>query len=305
MTNAGLLRATCVAVALATAVAAHDAPAAANDAPARTPTLANVPYGPDPRQVLDFYRADTREPAPLVLYLHGGAWVSGTKNWVKELTDLLDAGISVASVEYRLVGRAWAAGVRPPVAWPMQDAARALQFVRRRAAEWHVDPTRICAFGNSAGGCTALWLALHDDMADPASSDPVARQSTRLTCAATISAQTTLDPKLMRAWVPTIDYGAHAFGVGPDLARGLTPFENFLAQRDALLPWIEKYSPIAHVTPDDPPIYLWYVTAPSLGAADPHPEHSASFGEALRRRLASVGVEAVLVYPRAERAAYP
>ncbi|HWP66125.1 MAG TPA: hypothetical protein VNO26_09455, partial [Candidatus Limnocylindria bacterium] len=47
------------------------------------------------------------------------------------------------------------------------------------------------------------------------------------------------------------------------------------------------------------------VTAPSLGAADPHPEHSASFGEALRRRLASVGVEAVLVYPRAERAAYP
>ncbi|HXH06195.1 MAG TPA: hypothetical protein VNI83_06360, partial [Vicinamibacterales bacterium] len=82
MTNARLLRAACVAVALAaTPAPANDAPApaAADDAPARAPTLANVPYGPDPRQVLDFYRAETKEPAPLVLYLHGGAWMGGSK----------------------------------------------------------------------------------------------------------------------------------------------------------------------------------------------------------------------------------
>ena len=281
--------------------------AVATDAapPRPKPTLADVHYGPDARQVLDFWKADSREPAPLMLYIHGGSWMGGSKAGVEGLEEALAAGISVASVEYRLVGKATAAGVQPPVAWPMHDAARALQFVRSRAAEWNVDKTRICVLGNSAGACTGLWLAFHADMADAKSSDPVARESTRLTCAAGISAQTSLDPVQMRAWIPNIDYGGHAFGVRSDPAKGLTRFENFLAQRARLLPWIEEYSPIGLVTPDDPPVYLFYVTNPAFMRPQVAPEHSPNFGVALQRKLAGAGVEGVLVYPQAPSAAYP
>ena len=55
------------------------------------------------------------------------------------------------------------------------------------------------------------WLAFHDDMADPKSGDLVARESTRLACAAVIGAQTTLDPKQMVEWTPNSRYGGHAW----------------------------------------------------------------------------------------------
>jgi acetyl esterase/lipase len=263
----------------------------------RPPTLANVAYGADRRQVVDFWKAESKEPTPLVLFVHGGSWVGGDKAQVAGVRELLAAGISFVSVEYRSTQGAYGAGVQPPVAWPMHDVARALQFVRSQAAAWHVDKTRICAFGNSAGGATSLWLAFHDDMADPKSSDPVARESTRLACVATVSAQTTLDPVQMQAWIPGIDYGAHAFGIGPDRARGLSEFQHFVAERDRLLPWIKEYSPYELVTSDDPPVHLQYTTAPTR-LATRAPEHSANFGVRLKRKLETVGVPCELVYPR-------
>src|SRR5436190_93572 len=49
------------------------------------PTFANVPYGDHPRQVLDFYKADTPDPAPLVVFIHGGGWVNGDKAGIGSL----------------------------------------------------------------------------------------------------------------------------------------------------------------------------------------------------------------------------
>jgi acetyl esterase/lipase len=133
---------------------------------------------------------------------------------------------------------------------PLEDAARALQFVRSKAAEWNIDKKRIGATGGSAGACSSLWLAFHDDMADPKSSDPIARESTRLYCAAVNGAQVTLDPKVVREWMPNYTYGAHAFGL-----KNLDEVEK---NRDKLKAWIKEYSPIEHVTKDDPPIGLFY-----------------------------------------------
>jgi acetyl esterase/lipase len=234
-----------------------------------------------------------------MFFIHGGGWEAGIKTPVAGLRPVLDAGISVVSIEYRMISRARLAGVKPPVLWPLQDAARALQFVRRKAPEWNIDPTRIGLAGNSAGACSALWLAFHDDMADPASADPVARESTRVALAALISAQTSLDPKQMREWIPNIDYGAHAFGFDPDPARGVTKFEKFLAARDTIQPWIEEYSPYALASADDPPVYLHYVTPPALGKPQEEATHSANFGVGLQQKLRRVGVECQLVYPGA------
>ena len=95
----------------------------------------------------------------------------------------------MAAVNYRLISQAMEQKIEPPVKASLRDAARALQTIRSKAREWNLDPRRIGAMGVSAGACTSLWLALHNDLADPKSSDPIARESTRLTCAGGNGAQ--------------------------------------------------------------------------------------------------------------------
>jgi acetyl esterase/lipase len=204
---------------------------------------------------------------------------------------MLKEGISVVSVEYRFILEATADKEEPPVKGPLHDAARALQFVRSKAAEWNIDKQRIAASGTSAGACSSLWLAFHPDMADPKSADPIARESTRLWCAAVGGAQTTLDPQQMKDWTPNSTYGGHAFG--------LKGFAEFLAKRGTILPWIAEYSPYALVTSDDPPIYLYYSAPPSLGQNQKDPTHTSNFGVKLQEKCQSVGVECELVYPGA------
>ncbi len=263
--------------------------------PVPRPTLANVPYGSHERQVLDFWKADSDRPTPLVFVIHGGGWQGGEKERVNRFVNvagLLAHGISVVAINYRLVQQASAAGIEPPVKAPLHDAARALQFVRSKAAEWNVDQARIGAAGGSAGACSSLWLAFHDDLADPRSSDLVARESTRLRCAAVIGAQTTLDPQQMKEWTPNSKYGGHAFG--------LSGFTEFLANREKLLPWIAEYSPYALVTADDPPVYLSYNASPAVGEPQKDPTHTANFGVKLQERCNAIGVPCELVYPGAQ-----
>jgi acetyl esterase/lipase len=263
--------------------------------PVDPPTLADIPYGPHPKQVLDFYRAESNEPTPVVLYIHGGGWRAGSKNAFGAKT-YLAAGISVVSVEYRFVQEA--GDVTPPVKAPLHDAARALQFVRSKAAEWNLDKTRIAATGGSAGACSSLWLAFHDDLADPQSADPVARESTRLLCAAVVGAQTSLDPQQIREWMPNGSYGAHAFyPSGGD--KKSTSFATFLEEREKLLPWIREYSPYALVTADDPPVALFYGGPPAMGQETKDPTHSANYGLPLQEKCKILGVDCALIYPQA------
>lgn len=284
------------------------ASAKAVEAPQPPPTQANVHYGAHERQVLDFWRANATRPTPLVFHIHGGGWVNGDKARVAGLERYLAAGISVVSINYRFVTQAIEAGVKPPVQWSLEDAARALQFVRSRAAEWNIDGARIGATGGSAGACSSLWLAFHADMADPRSSDPVARQSTRLWCAAVSGAQTSLDPQQLKAWTPNSRYGGHAFGFMPnpkDLKTRDTQFAQFLAARDEVLPWIKEYSPFEHVTSDDPPIYMIYTAPPALGQEQRDPTHTANFGVKLQEKLRANGVPSELVYPGAPDVKHP
>jgi len=277
------------------------AKAAAKPPPGPKPTLANVAYGTHPKQVLDFWKAESSKPAPLLFFIHGGGWMGGDKSRVATsgLTNFLAAGISVVSIEYRFIPEATADKVVPPVKGPLHDAARALQFVRSKAAEWNLDKKRIGACGGSAGACSSLWLAFHDDLADPKSDDPVARESTRLWCAGVMGAQTTLDPQQMKEWTPNSRYGGHAFGFAGDKEKKLSPFDEFLAQRDTILPWIAEYSPYALVTAGDPPVCLSYKTPPALGQEQKDPTHTANFGVKLQEKCRGVGVECELIYPGA------
>jgi acetyl esterase/lipase len=274
------------------------------------PTLADVPYGQHPKQLLHVWQPPTateQRPAPVVFFIHGGGWRSNHRlsKLADFLPELLAGGLAVVSVEYRFIQEAVAEGIEPPVKAPMHDAARAVQFVRSKANDWNLDPERIAACGSSAGACTSLWLAFHDDLADPASTDPVARESTRLVTAAVIGAQTTLDPAQMQAWTPNSHYGGHAFGFLDKSRSRDELFADFLAARSEILPWIAEYSPYALVSADDPPVYLAYVKPPAVGQPAKDPTHSANFGVKLAERLAEVGVDCELVYPGAPNVAHP
>ncbi|MDZ4853069.1 MAG: family 16 glycoside hydrolase [Pirellulaceae bacterium] len=268
------------------------------------PTVYDLSYGPHPKQVLHFWKAESDKPTPLLFYIHGGGWMAGGRlNGLSAmLPTMLKEGISVASVEYRFIPEATADGVSPPVKGPLHDAARALQLVRSKANEWNIDKQRIGASGGSAGACSSLWLAFHPEMADPSSADPIARESTRLQCAAVTGAQTTLDPKQMKEWTPNSKYGGHAFGFTGDLTKKISQFDEFFAKRDTILPWIAEYSPYALVSADDPPVYLFYSAPPGLGQDQKDPTHTSNFGVKLQEHCQAVGAPCELYYPNAPNA---
>lgn len=283
--------------------------------PPSRPNHADLAYGPESRQVMDVWLADETRPTPCVIYIHGGGWVGNDKSKI-ELSGAPDvflrAGISFVSINYRYLpqtiidsgGTEGKAAILPrgdypfaPVSVPLSDIARALQFIRSRAGEWNIDPARIAVSGASAGGCSALWLTFHDDMADPDASDPVARQSTKPWCAAVLNAQTTLDPAQLADWIPNNNYGGHAFGYVWDRSDKTAEFRSFLADRKSVAAWIGKYSPYALVTGDEPPVYLYYKSGPpARGVTQNDPTHSSNHGALLAEKLGQAGVEYEFVH---------
>jgi acetyl esterase/lipase len=266
------------------------------------PTVADFAYGKDSeRQVLDFWQAKSDKPTPVVVMIHGGGWQNGDKTGQhKSVKPYLDQGISVAAINYRFIKQGLEQNIEPPVKACLYDAARAIQTIRSKAKEWNVDPKRIAATGSSAGACTSLWLAFHDDLADPKSDDPIARESTRLTCAAVQGAQTSLDSKEVREWIPNAIYGGHAFGFSRGGNKRPEQFELLVKNRESVLPWIKEYSPIELISKDDPPVYLDYPkqkAPPVVGQETPDPTHSAVYGVKLVERMQPLGVECDLFYP--------
>ena len=211
-----------------------------------SPTLENVAYGDHERQVLDLYQVDSENPVPLVVYIHGGGFRAGSKGGVPQglVRGCHEEGIAVASINYRLTGTH---------SWPAQhhDGRRALQFLRHQAEEYGLDSHRIGLTGGSAGAGISLWLAFHEDMADPASDDPVARESTRVSAVACSGAQTSYDPH----WIEKhIGGRAHLHSALPALFG--IPVEKW--DTPEALAIFKEIAAINHFSRDDPPVWLVY-----------------------------------------------
>jgi len=224
------------------------------EAPGRSlaPTHADVGYGAHERNKLDFWRARSDRATPVLVFFHGGSFKAGDKAMVQGrpiFQECLNAGISVASVNYRFSSDA-------PYPAPMHDGARAVQFLRSKAKEWNIRPDRVAVSGSSAGATLALWIALHDDLADPASADPVARHSTRVTCASPHSGTAGLEAEYFQRHAGVTKLGAalwQLFGAGSQVE--FESADKRALQRDA--------SPLHHATQEDPPLFLTYAGHPS------------------------------------------
>lgn len=255
-------------------------------APPVPPDIRDAAYGPHERHRLDVWQAKSSGPTPLVVFIHGGGWHGGDKSMVTAelLQFMLARGVSVASINYRYTSMATLPG-------PLHDGARAIQFLRSRAAEWKLNPRRFGAIGVSAGGCTALWLAYHDDLAEPRSGDPVARESSRLQVAVGMSPQTSLEAEEVIGWV-----GDQVMN-HPMITRavGAKNRAEVKARYAEFLPLLREGSPIQHVSRGDPPVMVSFpsmgaLPAPNAGAAI----HHAMFGVKLKERADAVGVVCVV-----------
>jgi acetyl esterase/lipase len=115
----------------------------------------DLPYGAGARQRLDVYRPRAAaRPAPVIVFLYGGRWQSGSKDEYRLLGDALTRrGVVAVVPDYRLYPE-----VRFP-AW-VEDGARAVRWVRDNIARFGGDPARIFVAGHSAGAHTVALLAL-------------------------------------------------------------------------------------------------------------------------------------------------
>ena len=116
----------------------------------------DVPYGDDPQQRLDVYIPGQAKGAPVILMVHGGAWMIGDKaasGFVSnKVARWLPKGYVIVSSNYRM-------SKRPNPLEQADDIARALAFVQAKAPSWGGDPTRVLLLGHSAGAHLVSLLA--------------------------------------------------------------------------------------------------------------------------------------------------
>jgi acetyl esterase/lipase len=109
------------------------------------------------RQKLDLYVPESGEgPLPLIVWIHGGAWREGSKEYCPALP-WVEKGYVIASINYRLCQDAQ---------FPAQieDCKAAVRWLRTHAREYRIDPGRIAAWGDSAGGHLASLLGTTGDI---------------------------------------------------------------------------------------------------------------------------------------------
>ncbi len=129
--------------------------------PSFTPIITanyNVSYGADPAQKVDVYVPKTAATRlPLIIFVHGGAWIAGDKGDVSAIAIFLaKQGFVVINMNYRLL---------PDFAYPapMEDIQMVLQWVNQNSEQYKIDVTRIGMSGHSAGGHLIALYALTQD----------------------------------------------------------------------------------------------------------------------------------------------
>jgi acetyl esterase/lipase len=210
--------------------------------PTKTPVISqpgavrrNITYctAPDGTKLLmDVYPPQTSAgPAPVVVYVHGGGWESGSKD--DEITktffgELTQRGYLAVSLQYRFA---------PKYKFPAQieDVKCAIRHLRANAAEYNLDPDHIGAFGGSAGGHLVALLGVTDPSLGW-DSGMYPDQSSRIQAVIDMYGPMDIIALFKNS---SLAVGEQVFGVPNNTD-----------------PLLEKYSPLAYITPDDPPFLI-------------------------------------------------
>lgn len=220
-------------------------------------------------QAAELYVPKGAGPFPAVVVIHGGGWRKGAPWQMRHIAErLAGQGFVVANISYRLAPQ-------HPYPAAVEDAEAAVRWLRDHAADYHIDPARVGAWGYSAGAHLALLLATRDT--------PISAGSTSTRLAAVVGGGSPTDMML---------FGENEIVT---MFMGGTPSAKPEAYRDA--------SPVTHVSTDDPPAFLYHGRSDWIVA----PEHTHELAEALRKAGVDVTVNepffghiAVFLFGRAE-----
>ncbi len=184
----------------------------------------------------DVLKPKTGSNGAAVIFMVSGGWVSlyvPPQQMAGRFQDLLDKGFTVIPVRH---------GSSPKYVIPeiVADVRQAVRFIRHNAGRWGIDANRLGVHGGSAGGHLSLVLGTASDNGDPAAKQEFLRESDRVASVV--------------AYFAPVDLRELARGANPPPQEGGTPYRfpalNFDKEKAA------DYSPIVHVSPDDPPTLL-------------------------------------------------
>lgn len=252
----------------------------------------NIAYDTYERTTFDIFLPRSNAPTGLIIYIHGGGFTSGDKGWIYESAGLQDdvrtflqAGVAVATINYRLLETNEAEGVRKC----LNDAKRALQFMRYHHRTLNIDKDKVVLCGSSAGAGIALWLAAHDDLQDANHADPVLRESTRVKAAALNATQAGYD--IEKRWVNDVfaDFNLSMTELTALLGTsklfqmyGVDSWDAY--ESPEVLQYRAEVDALALLSPDDPPLWINSTSAPNekpLSQSDlyHHPFHAREIKE--------------------------
>ena len=206
---------------------------------------------------------------PLVVFIQGSAWTKPDQFWeIPQLSLLARRGFVIASVTHRSCFTA-------PAPAFLKDVKTAIRFLRAHAAEYDIDKERVCAWGTSSGGNTALLLGMTGD--DPAfEGDDWKGESTKVQAVVDCFGPTDL------VKMAEVQYADRATDEEKNLFLALAGAEDWQTPLRAI-------SPICYAQPgqDFPPFLMLH------GDADPVVLYEDS--EALYEKLAECGYDVDLV----------
>lgn len=207
--------------------------------------LAYLPDG-EPKHRLNLFLplADSvrQRPWPTVVFVHGGGWVEGDRDFTYGGADLYNnvgrflagRGIGAAVISYRLL---------PDVRWPAQveDVAAALNWVQEHVAAYGGSPEAVVLMGHSAGGQLAARVALDAEARQQAGAAPV--------CGAVVVSGAALDLTDEATWETGTEFGYYARRFSPTReplpGPPPEPYE-----------WQVEASPVTYASPGDPPFLI-------------------------------------------------
>lgn len=221
---------------------------------------------------LTIWKGLGEEPQPVLLFVHGGAWLGGDNNLdasdseqIHAIMQLRDQGITIAAPTYRFSNE----GIFPA---QIHDVKAAIRYLKANAATYGIDPTRIMTMGESAGAQLALLTAVsnNEEALEGTIGGNENIDSNVIGCVdcygmtdfLTLAADLYARPDLGRS-----DEQVYDLVEAPTSSRsqlfGLTTEECNLGtvtshpeQFPEQYALVKLGSPLFHVTPDDPPILI-------------------------------------------------
>lgn len=195
-------------------------------------------------------------PTPLLIWIHGGGWKSGSRLPIPtRAADLCGRGYAVASLDYRLM---------PNAIWPAQlhDVKGAVRWLRAHASTYNLDPQRFGAWGESAGGHLTAMLATSGSVPS------VTIGNETFDLEGTVGGNLGVSSRLQAAvdWYGATDFLQMRFypatvnhdSAGSDEGRFIGGSVQDFPERTATA------NPITYVTPDDPPFLVMHGTLDKL-----------------------------------------